>query len=901
MKIKFVIFVFLLTFPVLLLSSENLKLLSVMHGTYDADSGEPGDTVKFEFNLADFEYSLKVQSSTTLKIVVTHSKGKYSTSNRTGKSIFDLTSDKISGIYLDKSNDALSIRIKLHANYDYHVEKLGNSLELTVHSSRQNKPGGLTKFEKSEYESKYQSWENKLEDSEGFFYRGLFLVTLNYASIEGNTLSYSNGVFEFDEGLSSRQKLSFLGDGRVFDDYYLTVRAFYDPLDDSGFDYKPIRDLYFFARLEKGLNYLSVGDHDKESFTNLHLNRYTQSFLGAEAHFEVEGFDATGIAAISKGGVEVQEFKADNTTGPYQLSRSPVVVESEFVTIEERDKNSPTRIVNTSVQTRGVDYFINYEEGEITFVTPVPKESFNRNPNYIVVRYQYERAGVGKEYVTAAQVQASPTAGMYVGATYINKYGEGEYDLRDEVLGVHAAYDGGEAFQALAEYAYSRNAALDEGGDGAYFLSFNGELGDKLQYRGSYQRIEDGFINIANSRLKFYQNQIRLDGEAIYRPFENNSFTIGYRSEESNINHSGDNPALTNSSLYGIWQITYPDLPMLTVRYDIISQIDDKEENQHQTDTRSQEFTINAEKYFNILGETGFMAIYRHTGRENNVSPISDAMINLYGVKLMNRPLDGVMLFGEYRIEKSEDLEEDGAMVDYIIQGVGGRLTPFQNLNLDFHYEMRNRWDIDLDKKDVDEEIFSIGAGYIISSALRLMGRYEEREFINYENREYDQDSRTANLRFFVHPLRNLRFGIGYELEDRYFTAAKNHSYEDRLLLEASYRERNLLEIYGRYQLDLNKEEFYPLPETRAENNINLVGVRFWLGDKFDFLGRYKKQRITGADDNSLQTVTFEAGYQVHERYKFIIGFESAVFEHPVDLKDNYDADNLYLRLVAIF
>jgi hypothetical protein len=890
----------------LFLLADDIKIISVSFGVFNEDNSRDIEIVRMDFSSVDFAFELDKTNPTNVKIKVNSALEGMRLINSSGKTAYTPPSQKVAGIFIEHPDErTIVLRVNLKSNYLVETEKSEKSLLIKILPDTQP----VTTLESTETPQASSAtdiesirWDSRMQEGQDFFYRGFALATLNYASITGNSLSYSNGIFEFDRGFSSRQKLSFLGDGRIFGDYYLTVQAFYDPLDDSGFDYKPISNLYFYAKLENGLNYFSIGDHDKETFTNLFINRFTQSFLGAEAHLENEWGSATALAAISKGGSEIQEFQADNTTGPYQLSRTPIVIGSEFVTIEERDKNSTTRIVNTAVQTRGVDYFINYEEGEITFVTPVAKETFNRNPNYIVVRYQFEQIGAGNEYVSAAQMQVKPVSNMSVGATYINKFKDGGFDNRDEVFGLNAGYDGGEMLNAFAEVAYNNKVGANTDNGTAYYMQLQGKIGDKLRYRGSYQNIDSDFVNIANSRLRLYSNQSRIDTEALYSLNEYINFSMGYRSEESNIDHSEGNPSMTNSSLYGQWQMNYPDIPAFTIRYDIIDRYDDLAASERSIDFNSRELTVNAEKYINILGQTGLMAIYRNTSINDKTGSTGDGEVNLYGAKLINRPFNDIMIFAEYRLETGNVQGGSGYPVDYHILGAGGRVSPIMNLNVDVLFENRERTLKSSGEKESEEDLWSVGGAYVLSSSLQLNGRYEDRSLVDFINSSNTQKQKTANLRFFVNPLNNLRFGLGYEMENREISSlGNNRSYEDRLLIEGSYKRDKSIDIYARYQIDLNEEEFPPLPVTTAENNVNLLGLRFWIGDKFDFLGRYKTQKITGADNNTLSTITFEAGYQMFEEYKFILGFESAKFEHPTYLSENYNASNLYIRLVAAF
>lgn len=94
--------------------------------------------------------------------------------------------------------------------------------------------------------------------------------------------------------------------------------------------------------------------------------------------------ESGSYSSITIGGA-TQELAA-NGGSTYFVGPTPMVPESETIRVEERDPVTE-EVVSTTPMARGVDYTIDYDTGEITFllVPPIPPISPGGNNNYIVV------------------------------------------------------------------------------------------------------------------------------------------------------------------------------------------------------------------------------------------------------------------------------------------------------------------------------------------------------------------------------------------------------------------------------------------------------------------------------------------------------------------------------------
>jgi hypothetical protein len=93
---------------------------------------------------------------------------------------------------------------------------------------------------------------------------------------------------------------------------------------------------------------------------NLPENFLQKSVIGICGYGKYENFTGTGFYSAPKGDIKFQEFNGNLTQGPFYLSYTPVVNNSEMVWIRRGEVRQ--------AQTKGQDYEIDYRSGTITFL-----------------------------------------------------------------------------------------------------------------------------------------------------------------------------------------------------------------------------------------------------------------------------------------------------------------------------------------------------------------------------------------------------------------------------------------------------------------------------------------------------------------------------------------------------
>ena len=86
--------------------------------------------------------------------------------------------------------------------------------------------------------------------------------------------------------------------------------------------------------------------------------------------------------------VRPRRVPGDGTSGPYKLSRTDLVANSDRLRIEVRDRIRSEVVVETQQLARFIDYSIDYLTGVVTFKQPIQSRDPAFNPVYVVAEYE---------------------------------------------------------------------------------------------------------------------------------------------------------------------------------------------------------------------------------------------------------------------------------------------------------------------------------------------------------------------------------------------------------------------------------------------------------------------------------------------------------------------------------
>ena len=278
---------------------------------------------------------------------------------------------------------------------------------------------------------------------------GLAEGTAGYNVASGNMESLEDSGKE--EDLYSDGRLAFFAKGRIKGKYLLTMSydtdgphgaageghhgtidpdtyyTLYGDAAEQGYEAPTSKKL--FLKIEKDNFYTLFGDTDT-GLTVTELARYNRRITGLRSELKGRKYSYNLFAYETEQGFVKDEIPGDGTSGLYRLSAGEIVVNSETVTIEVRDRFQSHVVISSTPMHRHTDYSIDYDEGTLFFKKPVSQRDEGFNPVFIVVDYETEDPGANGVTYGARGEMKLPDGGSAVGLSVIHEdQGDGEGDL----------------------------------------------------------------------------------------------------------------------------------------------------------------------------------------------------------------------------------------------------------------------------------------------------------------------------------------------------------------------------------------------------------------------------------------------------------------------------------------
>ncbi|MDF1524726.1 MAG: OmpA family protein [bacterium] len=327
-------------------------------------------------------------------------------------------------------------------------------------------------------------WLNS--DRQEWILVGLAEGTVGYNTLSGNMESLEDAGDE--EDLYTDGRTAFFAKGKVKGEYLLTMKydtagphgaageglhgtidpdtyyTLYGDSTEQGYEAPTSGKLYL--KLERKQFYALFGDTDT-GLTVTELSRYDRRMTGMRSELRGETFSYNLFASETRQAFMKDEIPGDGTSGRYKLSNSDVVVNSESVRIEVRDRFQSHVILSVQELARHIDYNIDYDEGTLFFKSPVSERDSGFNPVYIVVDYETsDPDATGITYGARAQI-AVPGSLVTVGVSYVNEdKGEGD----GELVGVDVSAKLNASIELRAETAETNKEVLGTGSDGSAYV-----------------------------------------------------------------------------------------------------------------------------------------------------------------------------------------------------------------------------------------------------------------------------------------------------------------------------------------------------------------------------------------------------------------------------------------------
>lgn len=178
-----------------------------------------------------------------------------------------------------------------------------------------------------------------------------------------------------------------------------------------------------YVKLERNQFYALFGDYET-GLNSTELTRYNRVFNGLKSEYNDGRNSVTVFAADTAQNHARDEFRGNGTSGLYRLSVGNIVLGSESIRIETRDRLHSETILTTQQLTRDVDYTLDSIAGTLFFRQPVLAHDAQFNPVFIVA--EYETDGNGKRQLNAGGRATTQlfNGQLTIGGSYLHDSGQ---------------------------------------------------------------------------------------------------------------------------------------------------------------------------------------------------------------------------------------------------------------------------------------------------------------------------------------------------------------------------------------------------------------------------------------------------------------------------------------------
>ena len=312
--------------------------------------------------------------------------------------------------------------------------------------------------------------------------KGEYLLTLAYDSAKEKNSAGSKPANQ-----PQSQSLSPVLNQAIDPSQFYTL---YGDATQPQFDAASAKKLYL--KIEKSQFYAMFGDYET-GLSVTELGRYSRTLNGFKSEFKGERAAYNAFASQTAQSFRKDEIQGDGTSGLYRLASRDIVVNSDKVRIEVRDRFRPEIIVSSRSLTRYLDYQIDFALGTLFFREPIAARDTDFNPVFIVV--DYESASQADAKLTyggrvAVKIGSDPAGKSQVGLTRIH---EGNVGREATLTAVDATVALGEHTVVRAEIGTSqRNSALGKESGSARLLEVS-HVDGNLAARAYARKQDAGF------------------------------------------------------------------------------------------------------------------------------------------------------------------------------------------------------------------------------------------------------------------------------------------------------------------------------------------------------------------------------------------------------------------------
>ena len=337
---------------------------------------------------------------------------------------------------------------------------------------------------------------------------GIASGTVAHTAIRANLQSATDAGLE--EGYSKDGRIAFFAKGSIKGSYLLTAAYDSDRNTDpaqqrllSTIEPNRYYTIYgdgteqryeapssdkLYLKIERGRFYNLYGDY-QTGLTVTDLSRYSRTFTGLKSEYSGDRYSVTGFATNTDQNFAHDELAGDGTSGLYHLAHRNIVINSDQVRIEVRDRFHLDRVVATQSLSRYLDYSVDYLGGTLFFRQPVAGRDGNFNPQIIVA--EYETIGTTKSVTAGGRAAVKSTnQQIELGVTLIQ---QGADAGRTLLTGTDLKWNASDSTRVRAEIAHTDSKDPAQAATANAYLAEIQHVNDHIDSRVYYREQQPGF------------------------------------------------------------------------------------------------------------------------------------------------------------------------------------------------------------------------------------------------------------------------------------------------------------------------------------------------------------------------------------------------------------------------
>lgn len=316
---------------------------------------------------------------------------------------------------------------------------------------------------------------------------GLVEGTVGYNNVSGNAEALDD--HQHEDNLYEDGRLAFYGKGKIKGEWLLTLAydserkeknsserlfqtinpdeyySLYGDTTEQQFDAASSRKLYL--KIEKQQFYALFGDFDTD-LTVTELSRYSRSLTGIKSEFEGDNYGFNTFAADTDQIFARDEIQGNGTSGLYRLSNTGIIINSEKIRLETRDRFQPQRVISEQQLSQFVDYSIDTVNGTLFFKQPVQSRDDDFNPIFIVADYEVSGANDRQITVGGRANIYSKDKKVELGVSGVK---QGDTNTKGNLIGLDATYKLSNQTKIKVEAATSKTKVNGDTSNGTAYLA----------------------------------------------------------------------------------------------------------------------------------------------------------------------------------------------------------------------------------------------------------------------------------------------------------------------------------------------------------------------------------------------------------------------------------------------